>query len=96
MDPTPWFAAAADGATYAEKLAAYRALADADLAAEQYAEFCARRLPHVDEVMAGYIASPEFDALLVETVTRTFPPAEHERFVAHYRGLLAAWVRDQP
>ena len=26
---------------------------------------------------------------------RTFPPAEHERFVAHYRGLLAAWVGDQ-
>jgi hypothetical protein len=29
-------------------------------------------------------------------VTRAFPPHERERFVAHYRGLLAAWVRDQP
>ena len=26
---------------------------------------------------------------------RAFPPAEHEQFVAHYRGLLGAWVRDQ-
>ena len=45
--------------------------------------------------MAEYIGSPEFDELLVETVTRAFPPAEHEQFVAHYRGLLGAWVRDQ-
>ena len=52
-------------------------------------------LIHVDEAMAGYIDSPEFDELLVRTVTRAFPAREHERFVAHYRGLLAAWVRDQ-
>jgi hypothetical protein len=31
----------------------------------------------------------------VETVTRAFPPREHEQFVAHYRGLLAAWAADQ-
>ena len=96
MDPAPWFAAADEDGTYAEKLAAYRALSDADLAAEEYAEFCARHLPHVDEAMTGYVASGEFDGLLVETVTRAFPPVEHERFVAHYRGLLGAWVNDQP
>ena len=38
---------------------------------------------------------PSSTRLLVETVTRAFPPREHERFVAHYRGLLAAWVADQ-
>jgi len=95
MDPAPWFEAAERDTGYAEKLAAYRALADADLAAEEYAEFCDRKLPDVDEAMAEYIGSPEFDDLLVETVTRAFPPAEHEQFVAHYRGLLGAWVRDQ-
>jgi hypothetical protein len=35
------------------------------------------------------------DRLLVETVTRAFPAREHEQFVAHYRGLLGAWVADQ-
>jgi len=95
MEPAPWFAVAERDAPYADKLAAYRALADADLAAEEYAEFCARHLSHVDEVMAEYVGSPDFDALLVETVTRAFPPAEHEHFVAHYRGLLGAWVADQ-
>ncbi|HZO70311.1 MAG TPA: hypothetical protein VFB74_35380, partial [Kribbellaceae bacterium] len=42
MEPPPWFAVAERDTPYAEKLAAYRALADADLAAEEYAEFCAR------------------------------------------------------
>jgi hypothetical protein len=45
--------------------------------------------------MATYIASPQFDAHLVETIRRAFPPHEHEQFVAHYRGLLGAWVNDQ-
>ena len=38
---------------------------------------------------------PQFDDHLVETIRRAFPPHEHEPFVAHYRGLLAAWVNDQ-
>jgi hypothetical protein len=45
--------------------------------------------------MASYVDSPEFDAHLVETVRGAFPPHEHEQFVAHYRGLLRAWVADQ-
>jgi hypothetical protein len=28
-------------------------------------------------------------------VKQTFPPHEHDHFVAHYRGLLSAWARDQ-
>jgi hypothetical protein len=48
-----------------------------------------------EECMAEYIAGPQFDAHLVETIRRAFPPHEHEQFVAHYRGLLGAWVADQ-
>ena len=93
--PEPWFAVADSDATYEEKLDAYRELADDYFEAEAYEEFCDRHLGHVDEVMADYIGSPEFDALLVDTVTRAFPPREHEQFVAHYRGLLGAWLNDQ-
>ena len=32
---------------------------------------------------------------LAATIQRAFPPHEHEQFIAHYRGLLAAWVADQ-
>jgi hypothetical protein len=92
MDPEPWFAVEGD---YNERLEAYRDLADDYFEVDDYQEFCDRHLSHVDEAMADYIDSPEFDGLLVETVKRAFPPREHEHFVAHYRGLLAAWVADQ-
>ena len=93
--PRPWFAVGGGRDDYDERLEAYRALADDYFEVERYEEFCARHLAHVDEAMAGYIDSPAFDDVLVATVTRAFPPHEHERFVAHYRGLLAAWVADQ-
>jgi hypothetical protein len=95
MDPAPWFEAAAADEDYDARLEAYRRLSDEYFEVERYEEFCARHLSHVDEAMAAYIDSRAFDDVLVATVTRAFPPHEHERFVAHYRGLLAAWVSDQ-
>jgi hypothetical protein len=41
------------------------------------------------------LESPDFDALIVDTVRTTFPPHEHDHFIAHYRGLLSAWARDE-
>ncbi|GIF49743.1 D-Ala-D-Ala ligase-like protein [Asanoa ferruginea] len=81
--------------TYQEKLAAYRKLADDYFETERYADFCASRLAHVDELVYDWVRSPEFDNLLVETVRNTYPVDEHDRFVAHFRGLTGAWVADQ-
>jgi hypothetical protein len=83
-----------DDLSYDEKLAHYRELADAYFQVEAYEEFCATRLSHLDELAHGWFTSPTFDELLVRTVRATFPAHEHEHFVAHYRGLLAAWARD--
>ncbi len=80
--------------SYADKLDAYRALADDYFEVDRYADFCASRLGHLDEVVHDWVAGPEFDELLVQTVRSTFPAHEHDQFIAHYRGLLAAWVRD--
>jgi len=33
--------------------------------------------------------------VLVDTVQTTYPAHEHERFVAHLRGLVGQWVREQ-
>ena len=77
------------------KLAGYRKLADAHFQIDEYEAFCAEKLPHLDEALVEWIEGPDFDRLLVETVKATFPPHEHEQFVAHYRGLLAAWAKDQ-
>ncbi len=43
--------------------------------------------------MVDYIESASSYNLLVDTVTEAFPAHEHEKFVAHYRGLLGAWAK---
>jgi hypothetical protein len=83
------------GASYAEKLDAYRALADAYFESERYHDFCASSLPHIDEVVLDWVAGPDFDRLLVETVRSVYPAHEHDQFIAHLRGLLGLWVRDE-
>jgi len=83
------------GTSYPEKLAAYRGLADAYFDAERYHDFWASRTGRLDEVMLDWVAGPDFDRLLVDTVRSVYPAHEHERFVAHLRGLLGMWVRDE-
>ena len=83
-----------DDLTYEEKLAKYRELADAYFQVPQYEEFCAAHLAHLDELAYEWFTSRDFDDVLVSTVRSTFPAHEHDHFTAHYRGLLAAWARD--
>jgi hypothetical protein len=80
---------------YEDKLTEYQRLSDVYFEVARYEAFCAESLPHIDEAVLEYIESSEFDGLLVDTVARTFPEHEHEEFVAHFRGLLAAWAGDQ-
>jgi hypothetical protein len=80
---------------YAEKLAAYRRLADDYFEVERYRDFCDSRLRHLDELVLEWVAGPDFDRLLVETVESTYPEHERDEFVEHFRGLLGMWVRDE-
>jgi hypothetical protein len=81
--------------TYREKLAEYRRLAQTHFDTERYVDFCDSRLSHLDEVALEWFAGPHFDRLLVDTVVTTYPPHEHERFLAHFRGLVGLWVSDE-
>ncbi len=81
--------------SYREKLTAYRALTDEYFDTDRYHDFCASRLAHVDELVLDWVTSGEFDRLLVATVRSTYPAQEHDRFVAHLRGLVGQWVREQ-
>jgi hypothetical protein len=83
------------GLSYEDRLTAYRRLADEYFETDRYGDFCASRLRHVDEMVYEWVRSAEFDELLLDTVRATYPPAEHDRFIEHFRGLLGAWVRDQ-
>ncbi|MEV1239606.1 hypothetical protein [Nonomuraea sp. NPDC049750] len=74
--------------SYEEWLAAYRQLADAYFETDRYQDFCDSRLRHLDEIVLDWVAGPDFDRLLVDTVTATYPAHERDRFVEHFRGLL--------
>jgi hypothetical protein len=95
-DTARYFEIADDpGLSYDEKLARYRVLTDEYFEADRYAEFVDAKLAHVDELVYDWVCSPEFDALLLDTVRATYPEYEHDRFVAHFRGLIALWVADR-
>jgi hypothetical protein len=82
-------------ASCAEKLAAYRDLADSYFQTERYREFCAASLPSLDEVVLDWVTGPDFDRLLVKTVMDVYPRHEHDQFIAHFRGLLDLWAQDE-
>ena len=79
---------------YDAKIEAYLALADGHFDAERYWDWCSSNLPHLDEQVLEWVTSDEFDRLLRDTVQATYPPHEHEEFLAHFRGLLGLWVKD--
>ncbi len=96
LDTRSYFAIAdREDLSYADKLREYRVLADRQLDVDRYSEFCAKHLAHVDEVCVEWVESDEFDRLLVDTVASTYPVHEQEMFLAHFRGLLGLWARDQ-
>ncbi len=73
---------------------AYLKLADEYFESEKYWEWCAEHLPHLDEQVWNWVASDDFDRLLRQTVQATYPPHEQEQFVAHFRGLMDLWIKD--
>jgi hypothetical protein len=94
LDTRNYFEVADSDRSYAEKLTEYRRLADEYFETERYQEFCATSLSHVDDMVRDWVTSPAFDELLVSTVKSTYPAPEHDRFVAHFRGLLGLWVTE--
>jgi len=96
LDTDRFFAIADEpGMSYEEKLTAYRGLADAYFETERYQDFCATSLSRLDQIVLDWVAGPGFDELLVRTVESVYPEHEHEMFIAHLRGLLHLWVRDE-
>jgi len=83
------------GMSYPEKLKGYRELADAYFDSERYQDFWADKQSRLDEIVLDWVAGPDFDQLLIRTVQLVYPADEHDKFIAHLRGLLGLWVRDE-
>ena len=96
LDTGRYFEIADDpGLSYGQKLSAYRVLADAYFDRDRYLDFCASSLGLLNDVVLDWVAGSGFDDLLVRTVRAGYPAHEHDQFIAHLRGLVALWVRDE-
>src|SRR5215207_9658268 len=96
VDSDPWFEVAdREDLSYDAKLDAYLALADEYFETARYNEWCATNLPNFDEQLVAWVAGPDFDRILTETVAATYPAHEQDKFLAHFRGLTGLWVTDQ-
>jgi hypothetical protein len=80
---------------YEEKLERYGQLADAYLQAEEFDEFRATVLPHLDELMVEYVGDPEFDDLLVHSIRLEVEPECQEEMIERCRRLVRQWAADQ-
>src|SRR5260370_8562694 len=82
---TDRFFAIADepGMSYEEKLTAYRGLADAYFETERYQDFCATRLPRLDQIVLDWVPAPHFHPLLVRTFPPVNPEHSHHLFITH-------------
>jgi hypothetical protein len=77
--------------SYEQKLRAYERLADEYFDTERFEAFCSEYLSDLDERFLEFSRDPVFDDILVETVRLKFPLHEHDRIIAHYRGLINHW-----
>ncbi|MEV4266592.1 hypothetical protein [Kribbella sp. NPDC049584] len=80
---------------YDAKIDAYLALADEYFETPKYHEWCAAHLGDFDLRVREWVAGPDFDRLLRETVVATYPEHEQEKFHAHFKGLTDLWLADQ-
>src|ERR1017187_7086566 len=83
------------GGSCQEKRGASRPLADAYFDSGRYQDFWAGKQAQLDDIVLDWVAGPAFDELLIQTVKSVYPAHEHDKFIAHLRGLLGLWVRDE-
>jgi hypothetical protein len=80
---------------YAEKLARYEELSDAYFRAQEFEEFRAAVLPHLDELTVAYIESAEFDELIVHAIRLEVEAERQEEMIERCRGLTREWAADE-
>ena len=95
LDWEPYFEIAATQAPFKEKLVAYARLAHQRFESDRFAEFCARHLPHVDEVVWEFFGTDVAKDAVRQKVAALFPEHEHEKFTEHFWGLIQFWRKTE-
>jgi hypothetical protein len=79
---------------YRERLRAYAAVAEARLETDRFQEFCARHLPHLDEVAWEFFGTQAAKDAVRAKVAALFPAHEIEMFTELFWNRVQAWRAD--
>jgi hypothetical protein len=91
LDWEPYFAVAAQDLPYREKLARYAALARRHFAADEFTEFCARHLGHLDAVADEFFGTPTARDAVRKKVAALFPAHEVDAFTELFFARIQQW-----
>ena len=91
LDWEPFFEIAAEDLPDREKLRRYALLARQHFDADAFDEFCARHLPHLDEVAHGFFGSASAREAVQKKVTALFPAHEIEKFTELFFARIQRW-----
>ena len=95
FDWAPFYEIAKKDLSYPEKLKEYGKLSRKILQAEEFEEFCAKHLKHLDEVAWEFFATNEAKDAVRQKVTALFPAHEIEPFTELFFRRIQQWRADQ-
>ncbi len=81
--------------SFEEKLDKYVAIADERFQTDRFDEFCAKHLPHLDEVAWKFFGTSFAKDAVRQKVTALFPAHEVDRFTEHFWAKIQDWRSDE-
>jgi hypothetical protein len=93
LDWQDYFAIADQDLPFDEKLAGYMKIARKRFDVEAFESFCARHLPHMDEVADEFFATGTARDAIHQKVTALFPAHEIETFTELFWNRVQEWRR---
>ncbi len=94
LDWDPFYAIAATELPYREKLRAYAKVAHDRFETDKFDEFCAKHLPHLDEVAWEFFGTPAAKDAFRQKVAALYPKHEVELFTELFWKRVQAWRQD--
>ncbi len=95
LDWQPFFDIADTGATYDEKLSQYAALARRRLASEEFDDFCATHLAHLDDVLHEFFGTELARDAVRQKVEVMYPDHEIEEFTELFWSRIQRWRNER-
>jgi hypothetical protein len=84
-----------DDLGYQDKLTRYAELSDTYFQADEFEEFRATVIPHLDELTIDYVESPAFDELVVTAIRLEVEKQRQEEMIDRCRSLTRQWTADE-